>query len=55
LRCAFACTVAAFGKRQFLITLPIRIIFAFCVYGVFDVLLKLNLPGGPWETWICGS
>jgi hypothetical protein len=55
LRCAFACTAAAFGKRQFLITLPIGIILAFCVFGVFDVVLKLNLPGGLWETWICGS
>jgi hypothetical protein len=52
--CAFAYTAAAFGKRQFLITLPIGIILAFCLYGVFDVVLKLNLPGGLWETLIYG-
>lgn len=51
----FACTAAAFGKRQLLVTLPIGIVFAFCVYGVFDVILKLNLPGGPLETLIYGS
>jgi putative tricarboxylic transport membrane protein len=45
----FACTAAAFGKRQLLLTLPIGIFFALVVYGVFDGLLKLNLPGGPLE------
>lgn len=45
----FACTAAAFGKRQLLLTLPIGIAFALGVYGVFDGLLRLNLPGGPLE------
>jgi putative tricarboxylic transport membrane protein len=51
----FACTAAAFGKRQLLFTLPIGIVFALGVYGVFDGLLKLNLPGGPLERLIFGG
>ncbi len=51
----FACTAAAFGKRQLLFTLPIGIAFAFAVYGIFDQLLKLNLPGGPLEILIYGG
>jgi putative tricarboxylic transport membrane protein len=51
----FACTAAAFGKRNFALTLPIGIAFAFLVYGVFDRLLQLNLPGGLLETLIYGG
>jgi len=51
----FACTAAAFGKRNFALTLPIGIGFAFLVYGVFDRLLQLNLPGGLLETLIYGG
>jgi putative tricarboxylic transport membrane protein len=51
----FACTAAAFGKRNFAFTLPIGIGFAFAVYAVFDRLLQLNLPGGPLETLILGG
>ncbi|MGL5361366.1 MAG: tripartite tricarboxylate transporter TctB family protein, partial [Paracoccaceae bacterium] len=51
----FACTAAAFGKRNPLITLPIGIALAFVVYGVFDRLLSLNLPGGVLETLIYGG
>ncbi len=51
----FACTAAAFGKRNFALTLPIGIIFALVVYGVFDRLLQLNLPAGFPETLIFGG
>lgn len=51
----FACTAAAFGKRNFAISLPVGIVFALVVYGVFDQLLKLNLPAGFPETLIFGG
>jgi putative tricarboxylic transport membrane protein len=51
----FACTAAAFGKRNFAVTLPVGIAFAFLVYGVFDRLLKLNLPAGLPETLLFGG
>ncbi|MGL4310916.1 MAG: tripartite tricarboxylate transporter TctB family protein [Paracoccaceae bacterium] len=51
----FACTAAAFGKRNFALTLPIGVAFALLVYGVFDQLLKLNLPAGFLETLIFGG
>jgi putative tricarboxylic transport membrane protein len=51
----FACTAAAFGKRNLVLTLPVGIAFAFLVYGVFDRLLKLNLPGGFLENLIFGG
>ncbi len=51
----FACTAAAFGKRNFAISLPIGIAFALTVYGVFDQLLKLNLPAGLPENLIFGG
>ena len=51
----FACTAAAFGKRNFALTLPVGIAFALAVYGVFDQLLALNLPAGFPETLIFGD
>lgn len=51
----FACTAAAFGKRNFAISLPVGIAFALAVYGVFDQLLKLNLPAGFPETLLFGG
>lgn len=51
----FACTAAAFGKRNLALTLPVGIVFAFVVYGVFDRLLQLNLPAGLPETLIYGG
>jgi putative tricarboxylic transport membrane protein len=51
----FACTAAAFGKRNFAVSLPVGIAFAMAVYGVFDQLLKLNLPAGFPETLIFGG
>lgn len=51
----FACTAAAFGKRNFAISLPVGIAFALIIYGVFDRLLKLNLPGRFLENLIFGG
>jgi putative tricarboxylic transport membrane protein len=51
----FACTAAAFGKRNFAISLPAGIAFALIVYGIFDQLLKLNLPAGILENLIFGG
>lgn len=51
----FACTAAAFGKRNFALSLPVGIAFALAVYGVFDQLLKLNLPAGFPETLLFGG
>jgi len=51
----FACTAAAFGKRNFALTIPIGVSFALVVYGVFDQLLKLNLPAGFPENLIFGG
>jgi putative tricarboxylic transport membrane protein len=51
----FAMTAAAFGKRNFILTLPVGMAFALAVYGVFDQLLKLNLPAGFLETFIFGG
>jgi putative tricarboxylic transport membrane protein len=51
----FACTAAAFGKRNWAVTLPVGFVFAFVVYGVFDQLLQLNLPAGLPETLIFGG
>lgn len=51
----FACTAAAFDKRNFALTVPVGIGFALIVYGVFDQLLKLNLPAGFPETLIFGG
>ncbi|PZQ97044.1 MAG: tripartite tricarboxylate transporter TctB family protein [Cereibacter sphaeroides] len=51
----FACAAAAFGKRNFAVTLPLGLVFAFMVYAVFNQLLKLHLPAGPIETLIFGG
>lgn len=51
----FACTAAAFGKRNFATSLPVGICFALVIYGVFDQLLKLNLPAGFLEDLIFGG
>jgi putative tricarboxylic transport membrane protein len=51
----FAATAAAFGKRNLLITLPIGFALAFAIYGIFDRLLQLNLPGGLLENLIYGG
>lgn len=51
----FACTAAAFGKRNFAVSLPVGLCFALAIYGVFDQLLRLNLPAGFPENLIFGG
>jgi putative tricarboxylic transport membrane protein len=51
----FAFTARAFGERRLLLGLIVGFALALAVYGVFDRLLQLNLPGGPIETLIFGG
>ncbi|SEM85675.1 putative tricarboxylic transport membrane protein [Loktanella fryxellensis] len=51
----FACTASAFGHRNPAISVPVGIVLAIAVYGVFDQLLRLNLPAGWLELTIFGS
>ncbi len=50
----FACTARAFGYRKFR-ALPLGFGLALVVYGIFDGLLKLNLPAGLVEHLIFGG
>ena len=51
----FACTAAAFGRRNFAVSLPAGMVLTFCVYALFDRILGLNLPIGPIELLILGE
>lgn len=51
----FAATAAGFGERRLYITVPAGLVLAAIVYGVFDGLLDLNLPGGPFERAVFGG
>lgn len=51
----FACTAAGFGQRRLYITVPVGVLFALAVYGMFDLVLNLNLPAGWLETTIFGG
>lgn len=51
----FACTAAGFGKRNLTLTLPIGLVLALVIYGVFDQLLRLKLPAGLLENLIFGG
>ena len=50
----FTCAAAAFGERRFHIAIPSGLVLGFVIYAAFDVLLQLNLPGGPIEMAIFG-
>lgn len=45
----FACTARGFGRRDFWISLPAGIAFAFFAWYVFARGLRLSLPAGPLE------
>lgn len=45
----FGMTARAFGQRPLWRNVLVGAVLAFVIYGVFDRLLKLNLPGGPLE------
>ncbi|MCZ8333056.1 MAG: tripartite tricarboxylate transporter TctB family protein [Rhodobacteraceae bacterium] len=50
----FTCAAAAFGERRFHVAIPSGLGLGLFIYAVFDVLLQLNLPGGPIEMAIFG-
>lgn len=51
----FAGAAAGFGKRNFLITLPIGIALGAFIFAVFGGLLELSLPAGPLERLFMGG
>ena len=48
----FGMTARGFGQKPLWRNLLVGLALAFLIYGVFDRLLKLNLPGGPLELLI---
>ena len=50
----FTCAAAGFGERRFHVAIPSGLVLGLFIYAVFDVLLQLNLPGGPIEMAIFG-
>jgi putative tricarboxylic transport membrane protein len=48
----FAAVAAAFGRRTLWVTVPVGILFALVVFGIFAMLLELSLPAGPLERLI---
>ncbi len=48
----FGMTARGFGQKPLWRNLLVGLALAFVIYGVFDRLLKLNLPGGPIEQLI---
>ena len=48
----FGMTARGFGQKPLWRNLLVGYALAFVIYGVFDRLLKLNLPGGPIELLI---
>lgn len=51
----FACTAAAFGKRNLPFTFFVGLVFSFAVWFVFTRYLMLHLPAGPLENLILGG
>jgi len=50
----FTCAAAAFGERRFGRAVMSGLVLGLLIYGIFDVLLQLNLPAGPIEMLIFG-
>lgn len=48
----FALTARGFGRQNFLITIPVGIIFSFFVWYVFAKGLQLSLPSSPFEAYV---
>lgn len=48
----FGFTARGLGKRPLWLTVLVGVGVALVIYGIFDRLLKLNLPGGPLEVLI---
>jgi putative tricarboxylic transport membrane protein len=51
----FGCTARGFGKKPLWRGLLIGLVLAVVIYGLFDRVLRLNLPGGPLEHLIFGG
>jgi putative tricarboxylic transport membrane protein len=51
----FAMTARGFGQKPLWRNLGVGLVLALVIYGVFDRLLQLNLPGGPLEGLIFGG
>ncbi|WP_374644806.1 tripartite tricarboxylate transporter TctB family protein [Tabrizicola sp.] len=48
----FGMTARGFGQRPLWKAVAVGFVLALVIYGVFDRVLKLNLPGGPLELLI---
>lgn len=48
----FGMTARGFGQRPLWKALVVGFVLSLVIYGVFDRLLRLNLPGGPLELLI---
>ena len=48
----FGMTARGFGQRPLWKALVVGLVLSLAIYGVFDRLLRLNLPGGPLELLI---
>lgn len=48
----FGMTARGFGQRPLWKAVAVGFVLALVIYGVFDRILKLNLPGGPLEMLI---
>ncbi|WP_374394761.1 tripartite tricarboxylate transporter TctB family protein [Tabrizicola sp.] len=48
----FGMTARGFGQRPLWKAVAVGLLLSFVIYGVFDRILKLNLPGGPLEMLI---
>lgn len=51
----FGFTARAFGQKPLWRNMAVGLGLALVIYGVFDRLMKLNLPGGPLERLIFGG
>lgn len=51
----FGLTARGFGQRNLPLAIGVGLVFAFVIYGIFDRLLRLNLPAGPLEMLIYGG
>lgn len=51
----FAMTARGFGQKPLWKAVAVGLVLALVIFGVFDQLLKLNLPGGPLERLIFGG
>lgn len=51
----FGMTARAFGQRPLWKAIAVGLVLGLLIFGVFDQLLRLNLPGGPLERLIFGG